>query len=203
MKLHKQHSHRGAVLGFVALALGASLTLPAGPAAADPPPWAPAHGQRHKKQKGTTQVVYVAPPGIAAGTCDRAALDPAIAGAIVGGVAGAAIGSQIGGGSGKTAATIAGTLIGMAVGSSIGSSMAPADHGCAAQSLEHASERQTIAWRNPDTGAAYEVTPQRTFQNREGRYCREYLTKANVGGQTQQVYGTACRQPDGSWQIVE
>ena len=35
-----------------------------------------------------------------------------------------------------------------------------------------------------------------------GRYCREYTTEAVVGGRTKQVYGTACRQPDGSWQLV-
>ncbi|MEE8203551.1 MAG: hypothetical protein V3R74_07315, partial [Alphaproteobacteria bacterium] len=33
--------------------------------------------------------------------------------------------------------------------------------------------------------------------------CREYQTTVNVGGQVEQAYGTACRQPDGSWQIVQ
>ena len=32
-------------------------------------------------------------------------------------------------------------------------------------------------------------------------YCREYQTTATVGGMAQQSFGTACRQPDGSWQI--
>ncbi len=34
------------------------------------------------------------------------------------------------------------------------------------------------------------------------RYCREYQTTSRVGGRLQPSYGTACYQPDGSWQIV-
>lgn len=33
-------------------------------------------------------------------------------------------------------------------------------------------------------------------------YCREFTKVVNVGGQAQSAYGQACRQPDGSWQIV-
>lgn len=33
------------------------------------------------------------------------------------------------------------------------------------------------------------------------RYCREYNGQALVAGRYQQTYGTACMQPDGSWQI--
>jgi surface antigen len=46
------------------------------------------------------------------------------------------------------------------------------------------------------------VTPTQTFQTQDGRYCREYTADARIGGRVQQTYGTACRQPDGSWQIV-
>jgi hypothetical protein len=31
--------------------------------------------------------------------------------------------------------------------------------------------------------------------------CREYDSTIYVGGQPQHAYGTACQQPDGSWQI--
>lgn len=44
--------------------------------------------------------------------------------------------------------------------------------------------------------------PQQAAQPREQRYCREYYMDADVQGQTQQVYGTACMEPDGSWRIV-
>jgi hypothetical protein len=34
-------------------------------------------------------------------------------------------------------------------------------------------------------------------------YCREYQATQTIGGQPQNVVGTACRQPDGSWRIVQ
>jgi hypothetical protein len=33
-------------------------------------------------------------------------------------------------------------------------------------------------------------------------YCREYTRTITIGGVRQSGYGTACYQPDGSWQIV-
>lgn len=35
-----------------------------------------------------------------------------------------------------------------------------------------------------------------------GDYCREYRKQVKVGGGVQEAYGTACMQPDGSWEIV-
>ena len=35
---------------YIAAAVLAALTVPAGPALADPPPWAPAHGKRGKNR---------------------------------------------------------------------------------------------------------------------------------------------------------
>jgi len=45
------------------------------------------------------------------------------------------------------------------------------------------------------------MTPLKTYQRPSGQYCREYQQTIYVGGQQQQAYGTACRQPDGSWEI--
>ncbi len=33
-------------------------------------------------------------------------------------------------------------------------------------------------------------------------HCREYTRTVYIGGRTQDAYGTACLQPDGSWMIV-
>ena len=33
--------------------------------------------------------------------------------------------------------------------------------------------------------------------------CREATTTVVIGGRQQRVYGTACRQPDGSWHLVD
>lgn len=36
-----------------------------------------------------------------------------------------------------------------------------------------------------------------------GGYCREYTQRVNIGGYVRESYGTACHQPDGSWQVVK
>jgi surface antigen len=74
------------------------------------------------------------------------------------------------------------------------------DQNCTGQTLEYAPDHASVSWRDPDSGNAYKVTPLRTYPAPGSRYCREYQTDAIIGGRRQQVYGTACRQPDGSWQ---
>ena len=46
------------------------------------------------------------------------------------------------------------------------------------------------------------MTPTRTFQTASGQPCREYQQTVTIGGKTEEAYGTACRQPDGTWKIV-
>lgn len=119
-------------------------------------------------------------------------------GAIGGGIAG----NQIGGGTGKIAATIAGTILGGALGAYMGSYMDHQDKANTNTVLETRPVGTTTSWSNPDTGGNFAVTPTNTFQTQSGQYCREFITDMQIGNEMQQVYGTACRQPDGSWQVV-
>lgn len=175
------------------------------PAAADPPPWAPAHGwrakQKHKhKYKNRTYYddrVYTAPFDLDRGVCNRQIL-----GGLLGGATGALVGSRLAKGDDRAAAIIGGTIIGLIVGGSIGRSMDEVDHNCVGQTLEHAPDGQTIYWNNQQAETQYQVTPVKTYQKNDGRYCREYQTTSVIGGRAQQTYGTACRQPDGSWQLI-
>jgi surface antigen len=121
---------------------------------------------------------------------------------VVGGTAGGVLGSTIGGGAGRAAAVIAGTVLGAVVGGEIGRWMDAVDQACAAQTLEYAGTSRNVEWVNPDNGAVYQITPTETYRTAEDRYCREYRTEADIGGRKHEVYGTACRQPDGSWQLV-
>ncbi len=127
-------------------------------------------------------------------------------GTLAGAVGGAAIGSNVGKGKGNIVGIAMGTLLGAAIGSSIGASLDKADmgyyHQTSQNALENAPIGQTTSWSNPDNGNSGTVTPTKTFQS-EGTYCREYNQTVNVGGKQQQAYGTACRQPDGSWKIKE
>jgi surface antigen len=182
------------------------------PVFADPPPWAPAHGYRSKdkhknkgkhgkKQRSSYQapreVYYTPDVGIPTGRCNREIL-----GAILGGAAGGYAGSQIGSGSGKLAATAAGAVIGLIVGGSIGQSMDKLDHACIGQVLEQAETGRKVKWVDPDSRKQFNVTPTRTFKTDSNRFCREYISEVAVSGRTEKVHGTACRNLDGSWQLV-
>jgi hypothetical protein len=68
--------------------------------------------------------------------------------------------------------------------------------------LEYNPTKQASEWVNPDTGRSGAVVPVRTFDNAQGQPCREFVTTITIGGKQEQGYGTACRQPDGSWEIV-
>ncbi len=193
------------VIALIALGFFASQSAPA---FADPPPWAPAWGARsHGKGMGkgkhkskhvkVAAPVVVAPFGLDMGRCNRERL-----GQVLGGAAGGAIGSTIGKGDGRTAAIIGGTLLGVLVGGSIGKSMDQVDQNCVGQILEHVPDSQTVAWQNPDLATDHKVTPTRTFETNDGRYCREYTSTATIGGKSQKTYGTACRMPDGAWQLM-
>ena len=121
-------------------------------------------------------------------------------GMFIGAIAGGILGHQVGGGSGQVLATMVGTVAGAAIGGSIGRTMDETDRLNAAMALENVQTGVPSSWVNPDTGYQYVMTPTNTFSGASGP-CREYTMDATIGGQTEQVYGTACRQADGSWQI--
>ena len=124
------------------------------------------------------------------------------AGILVGGIIGGVLGHQVGKGTGRDVATVAGALLGASIGGSVGRSMDEMDRMKMGATLETVRTGVTTKWENPDTGYEYAMTPTRTYESNEGP-CREYTLDAEIGGKTEQVYGTACRQPDGSWKIVD
>jgi surface antigen len=124
-------------------------------------------------------------------------------GGVTGAVAGGILGAQVGKGRGRDAAMIAGAILGAVIGSSIGRSLDAQDEARAQQVLEYNRTGQYTHWVNPDTGADITMAPTRTYEPGPGQYCREYQTTVVVGGKQEQAYGTACRQPDGSWKIMQ
>lgn len=69
-------------------------------------------------------------------------------------------------------------------------------------SLENNPTNQASDWVNPDTKRSGAVVPVKTFENAQGQPCREFVTTIVIADKEEQGYGTACRQPDGSWQLV-
>lgn len=125
-------------------------------------------------------------------------------GAATGAAAGGLIGAAAGGG---TEGIIAGVLLGGLVGGAIGNALDQRDQELMYRSQQQALESyrvgETSTWRNPDSGHYGSVQPTNTYQSPDGQYCREFQQTVSVGGQTEEAYGTACRQPDGSWRIVQ
>jgi surface antigen len=124
-----------------------------------------------------------------------------LAGAGLGGLAGATLFN----GDARIAGAAAGTLLGAFLGNEAGKSLDRADAAYAGRAevsaLEYAPAGSATPWRNPDSGSYGTVTPVRTFETADG-YCREFQHKAKVGGRNEEVWGTACRSPDGSWQVT-
>jgi surface antigen len=128
-------------------------------------------------------------------------------GTLLGAGTGALLGAQVGHGRGRLVAVAVGTLAGALLGQEVGRSLDRADQLMMERNAQYALEntRSNVAttWRNPDTGNYGAITPVETYRTSQGQYCREYTQTVVVGGQAQQAYGTACRQPDGSWMIVK
>ena len=122
-------------------------------------------------------------------------------GMLIGAIAGGILGHQVGDGSGQVLATMFGTVAGAMIGGNVGRSMDETDQMKTAMALENVQTGVSSNWINPDTGYEYVMTPTNTYSGAAGP-CREYTMDAIIGGRTEQVYGTACRQPDGSWQVV-
>jgi surface antigen len=123
-------------------------------------------------------------------------------GMVIGGALGGLLGAQVPGrhDQWRTAAIIVGSLAGAAIGGSIGRSMDDVDRMKTAQTLEAVRTGVPSTWRNPDTGHQYSVTPTKTIETAAGP-CREYTINALIGGKQEVVYGTACRQADGTWRV--
>ena len=133
--------------------------------------------------------------GIDNGTCNREKV-----GAVMGGLIGGIVGNKTSSRSKKTLGTLAGTLFGAIIGKEIGRNMDDADAGCTNQVLERAKDGQAIAWKNPNNQSRYSVTPYKTYQQNDGRYCRQYKTTVQASNGEKTYDETACRNDNGVWE---
>jgi surface antigen len=125
----------------------------------------------------------------------------------IGAIGGGALGGLIAAAAGGNAATIAASAVGgMLLGGLVGNLLDERDKRLAAEAAQRALETaptgNPVSWKNPDSGHYGTVTPMKTYQTAGGSYCREYQTTVIIDGKQERGHGTACRQPDGSWKIV-
>ncbi len=126
-------------------------------------------------------------------------------GVLTGGAVGGLVGSRFGKGGGQVLATAVGAVAGGLIGGQIGKNMDKVDNMKMQRVLENTPTNQSASWCNPDKHTRYTVKPTKTYYRGRGtcrRPCREYTTTAWIGGKKQVIYGTACRESDGSWRIV-
>ena len=130
-----------------------------------------------------------------------------VMGTLLGAAIGGLIGSQIGSGSGNKIAIGAGVLAGGMFGNRIGSQLDCQDQAyhvdTTQNALEYQPTGQTSTWSNPDSGHSGAVTPTKTYTVNDGTPCREFTQTINVDGQAEEVRATACRQEDGTWQMMD
>ena len=128
-----------------------------------------------------------------------AAVTGGLAGAFVGwevfgpGTAGLLVGAAVGGASAGAAYLVADTLLPREA-----QSLNQATY----ETLENAPSGQTATWSGPNAKTAASITPIRTFRNKEGRLCRDFVVVFRIGESRESVKRTACRGFDGSWQTT-
>ena len=193
-----------------ALALAALVGV--GPAFADPPDHAPAHGHYKKDRerdddrdrryykddhdykyykkadkhyRGKSGVVYVRDYGISSGRCNRDEI-----GAVIGGVTGAVIGSQVAHRDDRVVGMVVGGVIGAVLGHAIGDSMDERDRACMGHALELGRPGVPVQWRHD--GHRYDFTPRGDARNG----CR-YATMMIDGRKPHEVL--ACPSGRGEW----
>ncbi|MDX5359918.1 MAG: glycine zipper domain-containing protein, partial [Alphaproteobacteria bacterium] len=123
-----------------------------------------------------------------------------------GAAGGALAGQAIGGGSGRIAATALGTIAGAYLGQQIGRNLDQQDRLLAQRTtydaLENGRSYEPVSWRNPDSGHSGQVTPGPSYKSAQGYDCREYTQSVYIDGRRETAKGTACREPDGTWRVV-
>jgi surface antigen len=145
--------------------------------------------------------------GLLAGCAGGPEYNKQTAGGVLGGIGGAVAGAQFGRGTGQLVGVAAGTIIGALIGQSVGRSLDRADQQHVQQAQARAQSGpigEPIVWANPDSGNRGRVVATREGTHQAtGEYCREFTHEVQVGGRTEQAWGTACRQADGTWRIVQ
>jgi surface antigen len=71
------------------------------------------------------------------------------------------------------------------------------------QAMETSLSGQTTSWTTPSGDYQVQVTPAKAYQKADETYCREFTQAIGEAKEAPSTsHGTACRQSDGSWQIV-
>ena len=135
--------------------------------------------------------------GIPDGTCNKRAV-----GAVLGGAIGGVIGAQMGDGASRNIAILVGAAAGTLIGQHIGRTMDEADRACVGEALEKAGDNRTVAWAADDGSTTYRVTPLASRPDTDPA-CRMFTLEARTAAGSSTSNAQACRDPGGSWRVIE
>lgn len=133
----------------------------------------------------------------------RKSPDPAgvLIGALIGGLIGDAVDDSHGSGG-----AIAGVILGGAMGAALTRDLDCEDRSYAYRSyyngFNSGQPGGTYRWRNPRSGRYGQMRVDGYYSDRAGFRCTNFTQTVYINGRPRIDRGRACRQPDGSWAIV-
>ena len=133
----------------------------------------------------------------------RRSPDPA--GVLIGGLIGGLLGNAAGRGGNRTGTTIAGVIFGGAVGAALTSNMDCEDRSYAYKTYYNgfnSGRPGSYQWRNPrnDHRGAFRIGGY--YNDPYGFRCARFTQVTYIQNRSYNANGIACRQPDGSWAVV-
>lgn len=101
----------------------------------------------------------------------------------------------------KTGSPLLGAGISGALGKLVDKEMDKTDRQQLINVYEYTPDHTVTAWRNPDTGNQFKVTPERTYVDlTTHRDCRQVEILSTIDGKEGKTEATACRE-NGRWVI--
>jgi surface antigen len=151
------------------------------------------------------RLIAVALIGAGVAACSADSGPKETGGTVAGAAAGAIVGNVLAGSGNRVAGTVIGATVGGFLGNRIGTALDDEDkrraYAAQLQALETGPSGAPVAWRNPDSGRYGNVVPGPAYEA-NGATCRSYSQTIYIDGNPQAARGTACRNPDGSWTVV-
>ena len=99
------------------------------------------------------------------------------------------------------ASVIMGSVAGGALGNYLGKDDAGKHVRTNLSALEHLGAGQTARWHDNKTGNSGSTRVNRVFTASNGRPCKDYVETVHTAEKTVTEEATACRQPNGAWQL--
>jgi surface antigen len=110
-----------------------------------------------------------------------------------------------GGGGGKVASNIIAAMGGGLVGGSVGAGLSEREKRRALEAeykaLEHTASGQAVSWKGDQPAHYGEVVAAQPYRV-GSQDCRQYAHTVYAGGAGSTARGTACRNADGSWTLL-